>query len=580
MKLIERLLSDLSAARDNHDAMMAKINGWRSDIYIKEPNESIGAAPTGKRKSKMKMKDIAKVVESSTPSIVEPFISNSELIDAKPKGYGGNSEIVKSLLNTQWSEEVDTIDLMNDIARVVQVDGSVVLKVGWMENSPTIELVPFEEVFFDPSARTINDIKYAIQARRVQIIDILNNPSWYGEYEAEELVKLVTATPDDRYTLNDYSGSDSNFNFEDGLRQFVDVYEFYGQQEVDGEVKNIVAVFSGSELLNTFDSPYPDSWNGIPFEIGQYVKRPFSIYGDSVAEMLRDYQSIRTGFMREILNNAENANSSQKWNQKGALDVVNKRKMLIGADFETNVNPQEAIVQGEFNQINPSVFQIMEQMKVEQEELSGIGRLNSGLDPRALNSGTSATAARLVQTNAERRLLMIVRSVSQLLKRTFEKMLDLNMLMLEPTTVNVFGRDVLIDRDVIAGMYNIELNVNTEGSKQAQNDNILLMVQQLQANYQFVPNAGEMINDLLAKLSANIGLNGVAQKMKLMQIQGSDQNEMMQQQQAQMQQIQMDIEMQKAQSEVAKNHSQAALNEAKAVQAHVEAQTEAYGLNQ
>ena len=41
--------------------------------------------------------------------------------------------------------------------------------------------------------------------------------------------------------------------------------------------------------------------------------------------------------MREILNNANNANSSQKWNKKGALDINNKKRMMKGLDFELNL---------------------------------------------------------------------------------------------------------------------------------------------------------------------------------------------------------------------------------------------------
>ena len=582
MTVLERLLSDFDRARDNQQVMYGRVKDWRETIYLKEPNGSSTDVWTGKYKSIMKMKDIEKVIESSIPSIVEPFVSDEELISVGSKGGEAGSMIVETLLNEQWNKEIDSLDFMTDLARVVQSDGTAIVKVGWRDNNPSVEVIPFEECFIDPSARTVNDIKFVIQARRVQIQDIIDNTDWYGKWTYEELSGIVSseATNNDRYTGNDNSGYDSNFNYEDGLRQYVDLYEYYGEMEVDGEVKPIVGIFSGSMLLNVMDSPYPDSWYGIPFDLAQYTKRPFSIYGDSVAELIRDYQSIRTGFMRAILENAQNANSNQKWNKKGALDVMNKKKMMTGLDFETNVDPERAIVQGEFNQVNPSVFQIMEQMKVEQEELTGIGRLNSGLDPRALNSGTSATAARLVQTNADKRLLMIVRNIASMMKRVFSKMLDLNMMMLEPTVINVYGENIVIDRNMLIGSkYNLEVSVNTAGTKDAQNQNILMMVQQLQGNYQVIPGSDKMISQLLAKLASNLKLNNIAKEMKMTSMGMNQEQQMMKQQQQQIQDLQMQLAQQEQQAKIAKDNSAAALNMAKAETEQVKAMTEAYGLN-
>ena len=577
MTLIQSLQSDFQSAKDNHDGIMTKVNDWRSEIYETYSNGSHNKVQGGdKHRSQLMMRDIEKIVESSIPSLVEPFVGNDELISAEPKDLtmGQGSMIVSALLNQQWNKEIDTVDFMTDFAKVLQVDGTSIIKVGWLDNKPDISLVPFEEVFFDPSARSVNDIKFAIQKRRVQIVEVLNNPEWYGEHAAEDLYDIISVVPDDTYTGNDTAGSDSNFNYEEGIRQYVDVYEYYGQMEMDGEVKNILAIFNGNKLLNVFDSPYPDVWNGIPFDLAQYTKRPYSIFGDSVAQLIGDYQKVRSGFMREILNNANNANSSQKWNKKGALDINNKKRMMKGLDFETNVEPDRALVHGEFNQVPASVFSIVEQFKVEQEEMTGIGRLNSGLDPRALNGGTSATAANLVQGNAEKRLLQIVRSMSSALKRVFSKMLDMNMMMLEDTVIKINGQEVPVNAQMLQGRFRVEIDVQTPGKITEQNNNLIMMLQQMTAYRDVIPSFGELVAKMLSKMASNVKLSQVSMALKT----SPQQMQMMQQQQQQIQDLQMQLEIATSQSEISKNNAKAMLDEAKAVESHIDAQTKAYGV--
>jgi len=573
--ILHLLLEDLNNARDAHETLNGSIAQWREEIYFNDKSEATKDT-NYKYNSTIKLKDIERTIEQSVPNLVEPFVGSDEIISVKGDGSNEMSYLVQTLLNEQWNDDIDTIDLMNDVARVLQVDGSVILKTGWSDNAPTIELIPFEEIMFDPAARSVNDIKFAIQKRRLQIIDILDNPTWFGSYTADELIGLTLSntTDDETYTENDGFGYDSDFNHSDKLRQYVDVYEYYGKMNINDEVKNIVAVFTNSNVLNVIDSPYPERWNGIPFDIAQYTKRTHSIFGSSIADLTSDYQSVRTGFMRAILENAQNANHNQKWNKKGALDVVNKRKMLQGDDFETNVDPQIAIVQGQFNQVPNSVFNIMDMMKQEQEEITGIARLSNGLDPRALNSNVSATAVATVNSNSEKRLLLITRNISSMMKRVFEKMLDLNMMLLEDKVVNLMGQDVIVNASLIAGSYKLKINVNTSGSKDAENQNILMMVQLLQSNAAVIPNAGSLVTKLLSRLSMNLNMTSIAQELR----NAGSNNQQMQMMQQQIQDLQLQIETQKAQSEIAKNNAKASLDSAKAIESQVDAQMKAYGL--
>ncbi len=530
---------DLEMSKSPHNSVMAQVNGWRDDIYGKPaaPADS-GTPDTDNRGSHLTMRDIQRTIEGSIPGLSSPFVDNTDIVGIQAKNAQSEpaSEIIEGLINYQYNHSMDNIAFIEDMVRDLQVDGTTFVKSGWKDDMAFGELVMINELFVDPSARSLKDAKFVIQRTKVSMSDILNNPGWYGKHNMDELIGLAGSATNSEYDdeIVEGAGQDNSFNFDDA-RGMLDVMEYYGVLDVkgDGVLKPILGIWSGDKLLNFVDSPYPENWNGNPFSVGVYTRQSHNVYGLGVANLIADYQSVRTGFMREIINNAQKANSSQVASRKGSIDIANKRKMTMGADYEY-VGTEPGIIHADFNDIPASVFNIVETFKVEQEELSGISRMNAGIDQNSLNTAT-ATAVNVSQSNADKRLLQITRHVSSLLQDMFSKWIDLNQMMLQNGMVQmregtaksigemmkrngvavngVHGKRGMVNLDVskemLQGDFNLVIQVGTSAQKTAQLGNINNMLVAMGQ----VQTPEDIKYGLLAEMAKILDMNGLAQDL-------------------------------------------------------------------
>ena len=253
--------------------------------------------------------------------------------------------------------------------------------------------------------------------------------------------------------------------------------------------------------------------------------------------------------MRGLIDNAALANNGQKFITKGGMDQMNFRRMVNGEKYiYMNQNPKDVMTDGSYNEIPQAVFSTMEQMKIEQEELSGIGRMNAGIDSRALNSGTTATAVNLANDNAGKRILQITRHISEMLERIFYKWVDINYMMM----------------GMPAKPVDIDIKVGTSGIKQQKLQNIQLMTQALTGTGRQVPDS------LLIEMAELLEMPAVAEELS--NPQQDPQQQMMQQQAVQ-------LEMQEKQAKIAKDSAQAQKYQAEAISEHVDSQLSSYGLD-
>ena len=565
----ELILNDLGESKGYASQIHSEIQLWREEVY---GEYAVNLDAKKKRyKSGIKLKDLERVIESSIPSIIEPFINDNDIVKAEVNNPDKvvKSKITEHLLNKQYREMKNREGKIEQLAHDLMVDGSVIVKTTLSGSIPTFEIINPFEIIVDPSAKRQEDIRFVIQRRVVSINDILSNPSWFGEHTLDELEELMpkTSTEYDDPDTQIFGRSDS-FNFTDRKRQLVEVFEYNGMlPNESGELEPRLVIFSedANMILNDMPSPYPAKWKGIPFDFEVYRRKSNSIFGLSIASLISDYQKVRTGFMRAIMENANSANHNQKWSKKGALDVVNKRKMMNGEDFETNVDPQVAIVQGEFNQIPGSVFEIMELMKQEEEEITGITRMGAGVNENALKSGVTATAVQAFNDTASRRLTFVVKRLSSLLSKVFKRFADLNSLYLEPVMMG----NMIVDNTMICSE-NIMVVAPSAVEKQKQIQNTLFMMQQLQMLGSMLPMS--IYLDLMTSLADNLDMPVL--KQQLVQIKQNMNSPEAQQQQMNQQALQEQMTI----AELNKTNMEAQKLEAEAVQKSIETQLKAYGL--
>ncbi|MCI4436484.1 MAG: hypothetical protein JHC33_06710, partial [Ignisphaera sp.] len=196
MNTLNRVQSDMQSALGSHTGVMYDIEVSRENYDAETIVNSLRTLNSERQRiSGFRMKDIKRTVESSLPDVIAPFVSSDSIVAIQPKDSESvvKAEAYTQLINTRFCKGIDKSSLMESIARVLMVDGTVFTKVGW-DDEAVIELIMNEEIIVDPSARTLKDASFVIQRRKVSISSILDNPEWYGEHTLEELSPLTAAT--------------------------------------------------------------------------------------------------------------------------------------------------------------------------------------------------------------------------------------------------------------------------------------------------------------------------------------------------------------------------------------------------
>ncbi len=564
-RLLNLVNNDLAGAIGNHTDAMAYVLSSR-DSY-----EAIEVPPSANGKSVYVSQSIKKVVEAALPSMTEPFL-NKKIVSASGVDVESEekAEAVAGALNYQWNYSFAALPFIEQLNKDMMVDGTLFIKSGWDidKDIPTTVIVDPDSVIFDPSATLLKDAVFAIERKKVAINAILANPNLYGEHTLEGLSELDASVSTD-YD-RDEIGNDTSFNFTDRSRQLVDVNFYYGKIPLDdsGEIVPVLIIWSSNFLINAMESPYPESWNGIPFSSEVYSRVSGSMYGDSLPTLLQDNQEIETQLQRSIFDTLDASTNGQRGFKAGTLDPVNKRRFKSGKDFEFNGQNVE-IWEGAYNPISPDIYNLKDRTQQDSEELSGISRLNAGLDPRALNSNVSATASSLVNSAAERRLLLLTRHVSSVLEDMFRKWLDLNLLYLQSASVRVGGTIYDVSGLDLDGNYDITLHIATAGQEQAKVQQLGFLIPQLAQN---PATPQSIIMDLTAKMTEAMGLYDTAEKLEVV----AKQMEQAEQNPQQGPSVEEQVAFESEQAKIAKDKSQALLNQAKAQETAVDAEMKLY----
>jgi hypothetical protein len=275
------------------------------------------------------------------------------------------------------------------------------------------------------------------------------------------------------------------------------IYEFWGEYDLDGTgvPKQIVCVWVDKLdiVLQLEENFLPGK--RIPFVSTPYSSVPFSLWGNALAYFAMDNQKVRSMIMRGILDNMSLSNNGQKFIQKGTLDYVNWKRLTSGGKY-IQVNKLDGMVDGSFNELPQSVYNLFGLIQEETDALTGISKMAQGLDP-----GAMANTAAGVQTMAsitQKRLMDVVRNVSNLLTKIFVRWNDYNKLFLDEIEINTYLGSQRFTAQDLKGDYDITINVATDVNKQTKIQQYNLMLQQSNAMSGSIP--PELMNVIYAKM--------------------------------------------------------------------------------
>jgi hypothetical protein len=295
----------------------------------------------------------------------------------------------------------------------------------------------------------------------------------------KNLDKVSHTLRDSEYVskTRDDEGYDSSFEFSDIARKKVVVHEYWGNYDIDGdgEAEAIVCSWVNDVIIQLRDNPFPDKQP--PFIVVPFNSIPFSLYGESNAELLSDTQKIQTAIIRGLIDNMAMSNNGQKGVRNEALDEYNRVKFLNGENFEFNGTPND-FYDGHFNEFPSSTFNMLQMLNAEAESITGVKNFYQGMHSNSL--GSTATATTAIMDSAAARRLNIVRNIAEnMIKPILRKWLAYDAEFLdEETQYRITNEEFIwLKRDDLGARIDIDLAISTSEDNKATASELSFLLQ-------------------------------------------------------------------------------------------------------
>ena len=251
-----------------------------------------------------------------------------------------------------------------------------------------LEALAPEEFGIAPMAK---DIKSAdcFHRRRMSINQLLD--AGYDKDKVEALQsdeRLWEGTDSDRYRrfapTDDMIGDDSTGGVGGKAQRKCMVTEGYTELDLDdtGESRLYKITWAGTTLLDK------EPVERKPFLAFVPLPRSHAFWGSNYAQMVMQTQNARTYLTRSIINHGLITNNPRLAVVRGA--VLNPRELMenrIGGIV--NVTRPDGIVPIPQQGLNPFIFQTIQLVGDDKEQLTGISRLSQGLNKDAISSQNS-----------------------------------------------------------------------------------------------------------------------------------------------------------------------------------------------
>lgn len=500
--LLNSFKADLKAAEPYMNEITSLMQGWK-DAYDGKPygNEQKG-------KSTIVSRDIKRQSEWQHASLVDPFVSNNDIVKCNPVTFEDTAAARQSelILNTQFCRKFPRFNFISNSIKILDREGTLIVQTGWeyegeevekevlvvavdengveflekqvvteivtKKNQPTAIPCRMEDIFIDPTCMgNLDNAQFIIHRYETDLSTLRKD----GRYSNLDKINVETGGYDGDYTPEDTT----NFTFQDKPRKKLVVYEYWGNYDLDndGIAEPIVGAWVGDIIIRLEDNPYPDGKP--PFLLVPFNPLPFKLFGEANASLVGESQQIKTAVLRGILDNMTQSNNGQIGIKKGTLDPINRQKFKKGQHFEYNTSMHD-FWQGSYNSIPNSVFDLIAITNNEIESLYGVKGFSSGISGTSL--GQSATAARGALDASAVRRLHIVRNISEnLIKPLMRKWNAYNAVFLdEEEVIRITNEDfVTVRRDDLLGNIDIDITVSTAEDNAARAQELTFILQTL-----------------------------------------------------------------------------------------------------
>jgi len=600
--LLQSLKADKQSA-DNHKMTWDK----RRETWIKESNgEPYGNEDKSGKKATVVSRDIKKTEVWQHAVIIDPFVSNVDMVRTTPISSEDKplADQRETVLNYFFCRSFDRYNFVSEAFKILQREGTVVARVGWEFEEEEVEVqVPIQKVVPIQTPQGVVPQPQVVGYRtEKQMQTTLNRPTaanrdnktlWIdpteksniseaqfviehfksnkskleqeGVYENLDSIDIKT---DSSLDTDDESYDDSNdgsFRFQDTARAEIDVYEYWGNYDVNGDgiAESIVCTWVGDTIIRLEENPYPDG--KVPYVSCASDPEPFSINGKPNADLQSTDQKMSTSILRSFMDTLDSSTNGQRGFKEGTLDPANERKFKAKQDFKYRGNTVD-IWEGKYAELNQSTLTFYEMIQNNQRELTGSSPFAGGQ-----GKYDSATAANMAMGAVAKKEVDISRNFAEnfvipLLKKWSSMITE----FMEPQEIErITGKPyVHPDPRNPSGDMDIRIEVNTAESDAAKAADLSFMLQTMGQSLPF-----DLTKILLSEQAELKKMPGLAKK--IMEYQPKPDPLEQQMKQLELQKLQAEIEERKSRSiengaDLKLKEAQTVTEQARARQLHAE----------
>lgn len=199
-----------------------------------------------------------------------------------------------------------------------------------------------------------------------------------------------------------YAGIDAELQDQ---RTSIVLYDIYAHLDIKGTGKTELyrVVYAGNRVLEK------EQVSRKPFIIYTPLPRPHSFWGNSFAEKVIPTQVARTVLTRSILDHAMVTTNPRYQVIRGGL--ANPKELLenrLGGIV--NVTRPDALAPLPQPSLNPFIFQTIQLLDDDKEEITGISKLSQGLNKDAISNQNSADMVQQLVSISQQRQKIIARN--------------------------------------------------------------------------------------------------------------------------------------------------------------------------
>lgn len=354
------------------------------------------------------------------------------------------------------------------LVRRYHIKGREVKKI----SKPCFANVPPEEFIFNVKDRFVGET-FCAHRKSIHKSEAVK----YGLTEADLVKEAESFEANNLYRERFKDLGGIQFLNSTGDKDFYFIYECYvWEYDKNGDKKSKIVTIIGNRAVKVEDNSY-----GKPaFCVLTPIRVQHRAVGRAIADLVRDFQKIKTSLTRYVLDNL--------YFQNNGMKVVNPYRINIddllynnhpGGIVKTrqDIDPSAGIFPVPVTPLPNFTMQIFEMVDSMKENRTGVTRYNQGIDASSLNK--TASGITQIMSASQQRIELIARMFAETgVKDLFQADVDMNLDYFdEVQMVKVDEEWVEIDPTTIDGNFDITIEVGIGmGAKDQQFNQMMNML--------------------------------------------------------------------------------------------------------